>query len=102
MLNKRVEKLDKNVESLLTMAWHFLRWMELYDNLDALSVQCMEHCNMEIKEVFHKGSNHKPHRLLKSGKVTLFRTGRVMTSSTLMAHHRDVHGLAHRAQPTCL
>eukprot|EP00873_Tetraselmis_striata_P015617 jgi/Tetstr1/435881/TSEL_024769.t1 len=31
------------------VAWHFPRWMELHGNLDALSVQCMEHCNREIK-----------------------------------------------------
>eukprot|EP00873_Tetraselmis_striata_P046395 jgi/Tetstr1/466659/TSEL_011147.t1 len=81
------------------VAWHFPRWMELHGNLDALSAQCMEHCKREIKEGFRKGSNHQPHGMLKFGKVTLSTTGQVMKRSTLMAHHRDMHGPAHRAQP---
>eukprot|EP00873_Tetraselmis_striata_P012413 jgi/Tetstr1/432677/TSEL_022045.t1 len=82
------------------VAWHFPRWMEMHVNRDALmSAQCMEHCNREIKEGFRKGSNHQPKRLLKSGKVTLSRTGQFMTRSTLIAHHRDIHGPAHRAHP---
>eukprot|EP00873_Tetraselmis_striata_P020931 jgi/Tetstr1/441195/TSEL_029451.t1 len=40
------------------VAWNLPRWMELHGNLDALSAQCMEHCNMDIKEGFRKGSNH--------------------------------------------
>eukprot|EP00873_Tetraselmis_striata_P012059 jgi/Tetstr1/432323/TSEL_021721.t1 len=44
MLNKRVDKLDKNVESLQV-------------HLDA--EQCMEHCKREIKEGFRKGSSHQ-------------------------------------------
>eukprot|EP00873_Tetraselmis_striata_P023477 jgi/Tetstr1/443741/TSEL_031729.t1 len=54
---------------------------------------------MKIKEGFRKGSNHQPHRLLKSGKATLSRAGQVMKRSTLMARHRDVHGPTYRAEP---
>eukprot|EP00873_Tetraselmis_striata_P024222 jgi/Tetstr1/444486/TSEL_032367.t1 len=81
------------------VALYFPRWMELHGNLDALSAQSMEHCNKEIKEGFRKGSNHKPQRMLKCGKVTLSRTGQVMKCSTLMAHHRDMHGPTHQAYP---
>eukprot|EP00873_Tetraselmis_striata_P027805 jgi/Tetstr1/448069/TSEL_035368.t1 len=55
--------------------------------------------NMEIKEGFRNGSNQQPQHLLKSGKVMLSRAGQVTTRSTLIAHHRDMHGPAHRAQP---
>eukprot|EP00873_Tetraselmis_striata_P029184 jgi/Tetstr1/449448/TSEL_036543.t1 len=54
---------------------------------------------MEIKEGFRNGSNQQPQNLLKSGKMMLSRTGQVTTRSTLIAHHRDMHGPAHRAQP---
>eukprot|EP00873_Tetraselmis_striata_P039833 jgi/Tetstr1/460097/TSEL_005414.t1 len=81
MLNKRVDKLDKNVE-----------WLQV--QLEA--ERCMEQCNMEIKEGFRKGSNHQPQRLLKTGKVTLGKTGQVMKRSTLTAHHHDMH---HHDQP---
>lgn len=54
---------------------------------------------MEIKQGFRNGSNQQPQHLLKSGKVMLSRTGQVTTRSTLIAHHRDMHGPAHRAQP---
>eukprot|EP00873_Tetraselmis_striata_P020243 jgi/Tetstr1/440507/TSEL_028830.t1 len=42
------------------VAWHFPRWMELHGNRDGLSAQCTEHCNMEIKEGFRKGSDYLP------------------------------------------
>eukprot|EP00873_Tetraselmis_striata_P012764 jgi/Tetstr1/433028/TSEL_022365.t1 len=53
---------------------------------------------MEITEGFRNGSNHQPQHMLKSGKEMLSRTGQVMTHSTLIAHHRDMHEPAHRAQ----
>eukprot|EP00873_Tetraselmis_striata_P041710 jgi/Tetstr1/461974/TSEL_007047.t1 len=58
----------------------------------------LEDPNKEIKEGFRKGNNHRPQRLLKSGKVTLCKTGQVMKRNTLMAHHHDMHGPAHHAQ----
>eukprot|EP00873_Tetraselmis_striata_P046130 jgi/Tetstr1/466394/TSEL_010923.t1 len=73
--------------------------MEPHGNLDGLSALCMEHCNKEIKEGFRKGSNHQPQRMLKCGTVTLSMVGQVLKRNTLMAHHRDMHGPAHRAQP---
>eukprot|EP00873_Tetraselmis_striata_P028084 jgi/Tetstr1/448348/TSEL_035631.t1 len=72
---------------------------ELHGNLGARKARCMEHYNMEIKEGFRKGSNHQPMRLLKSGKLTLSMIGQIMMRNTLMAHHRDMHGTTHRAQP---
>eukprot|EP00873_Tetraselmis_striata_P028864 jgi/Tetstr1/449128/TSEL_036338.t1 len=82
-------------------AWHFPSWMKLHGNLDdALRATCTEHNNKETKE--GKVINHQPLRLLKSGKVTLSVTGQVLKRSTLMAHHRDMHGPSHCAHPLLL
>jgi hypothetical protein len=59
----------------------------------------MEHANMEVKQGHRQGSNHQEQRVTCTEKLTLSRTGQVLKRSTLMAHHRDMHGPAHRAQP---
>eukprot|EP00873_Tetraselmis_striata_P010756 jgi/Tetstr1/431020/TSEL_002038.t1 len=81
------------------VAWHFPMWMERHGCIDHYSAQCMEHSNREIKHGFRQGSNHQPQRMLRSGKMTLSRTGQVLKRSTLMAHHRDMHGPPKRSQP---
>eukprot|EP00873_Tetraselmis_striata_P023617 jgi/Tetstr1/443881/TSEL_031834.t1 len=74
-------------------------WMERHGCIDHYSAQCMEHSNREIKHGFRQGSNHQPQRMLRSGKMTLSRTGQVLKRSTLMAHHRDMHAPPKRSQP---
>eukprot|EP00873_Tetraselmis_striata_P014508 jgi/Tetstr1/434772/TSEL_023823.t1 len=80
-------------------AWHFPMWMERHGCIDHYSAQCMEHSNREIKQGFRQGSNHQPQRMLRSRKMTLSRTGQVRKRSTLMAHHRGMHGPPKRSQP---
>eukprot|EP00873_Tetraselmis_striata_P001057 jgi/Tetstr1/421321/TSEL_012292.t1 len=60
-------------------AWHFPMWMERHGCIDHYSAQCMEHGNREIKQGFRQGSNHQPQRMLRSGKMTLSRTGQEKT-----------------------
>eukprot|EP00873_Tetraselmis_striata_P003320 jgi/Tetstr1/423584/TSEL_014256.t1 len=74
-------------------ACHFPRWMELHGNLDALSAQCMEHCNMEIKESFRKGNNHQPQRLLKSGKPVLTIVGATCPTTASYVYPKDKFAL---------
>jgi hypothetical protein len=59
----------------------------------------MEHANREVKQGYRQGSNHQGQRITCTGKLTLSMTGQVLKRNTLMAHHRDMHGPAHRAQP---
>ena len=81
------------------VVWHFPTWMEAHGCIDRYSAQCMEHANREVKQGYRQGSNHQGQRVTCTGKLTLSRTGQVLKRSTLMAHHRDMHGPAHRAQP---
>jgi hypothetical protein len=80
------------------VAWHFPTWMEAHGGIDRYNVQCVEHANIEIRQGCRQGSNHKRQRVTCTGKLTLSKTGEVLKRSTLMAHHRDMHGPAHRAQ----
>eukprot|EP00873_Tetraselmis_striata_P015228 jgi/Tetstr1/435492/TSEL_024397.t1 len=81
------------------VAWHFFDGWNCMATLTRWALNARSTANMEIKEGFRKGSNHQPQCMLKSGKVTVFRTGQVVTHSTLMAHHRVMHRPTHRAQP---
>jgi hypothetical protein len=81
------------------VAWHFPTWMEAHGCINRYSAQCMEHANKEVKQGYRQGSNHQGQRVTCNGKLTLSRTGQVIKRSTLMAHHQDMHGPSHRAQP---
>jgi hypothetical protein len=81
------------------VVWHFPTCLEAHGCIDCYNEQCMEHANREVKQGYRQGSNHQRQRVTCTGKLTLSRTGQVLKRSTLMAHHRDMHGPAHRAQP---
>jgi hypothetical protein len=60
----------------------------------------MERANKEVEQQgYRQGSNHHGQRVTCTGKLTLRKTGQVFKRNTLMAHHRDMHGPAHSAQP---
>jgi hypothetical protein len=79
------------------VAWHFPTWMEAHGGIDRYSAKCMEHANTQVKQGYRQGSNHQRQCVRFMGKLTLSRTGQVLKRNTLMAHHRDMHGPAHRA-----
>jgi hypothetical protein len=73
--------------------------MEAHGCIDRYNAQFMEHANMEVKQAYCQGGNYQGQRVTCTGKLTLSMTGQVLKRNTLMAHHRDMHGPAHRAQP---
>jgi hypothetical protein len=81
------------------VVWHFPTWMEAHVCIGRYSAQCMKHANREVKQGYRQGIIHQGQRITCTGKLTLSMTGQVLKRSTLMAHHRDMHGPAHRAQP---
>jgi hypothetical protein len=81
------------------VVWLFPTWMEAHGCIDRYSAQCMEHANRDVKQGYRQGSNHQGQRITCTGKLTLSRTGQILKRNTMMAHHRDMHGPAHRAQP---
>jgi hypothetical protein len=73
--------------------------MEAHGCIDRYGAQCMEHANRKVKQGYRQGNNYQGQRVTYTGKLTLSRNGQVLKRNTLMAHHRDMHGPAHRAQP---
>jgi hypothetical protein len=80
------------------VVWHFPTWMEAHGCINRYIAQCMEHAKREVKQGYRQGRNHQGQRVTCTGKLTLSMTWQVLKRSTMMAHHRDMHAPAHRAQ----